>query len=105
MLKKRVISALLGIPLLAVAIWFDKSLPCFTLFVSIWGALAAFEFYRLVAASKMLPLTYFGLVWTLLFILSRNSVLLSIFKLHFGLNLLAALLLASEEYYFYSFIG
>ena len=93
MLKKRVITALWGIPLLIAAIWFGK--PWFTILVAIWGLLAALEFYRMVAASKVPPLTYFGLIWTLLFILSRNSDLLSILEPHFNLNLLTPLLLTS----------
>ncbi|MFH0768017.1 MAG: phosphatidate cytidylyltransferase [Chloroflexota bacterium] len=95
MLKKRVISALWGIPLLAAAIWFDKPLPWFTILIAIWGVLAAYEFYRLVAASKISPLTYFGLIWTLLFILSHNSDVLSVLKPHFDLSLLMPLLLTS----------
>ena len=95
MLKKRVITALVGIPLLIAAVWFDEPLPWFTILVAIWGLLAAFEFYRLVAASKIPPLTYFGLVWTLLFILSRNSELLSILEPHFAINQSAPLLLTS----------
>jgi len=70
MLKKRIITALVGIPLLIAVIWFGE--PWFTILVAIWGLLAAFEFYRLVAASKVSPLTYFGLIWTLLFILSPH---------------------------------
>ena len=93
MLKKRVITALWGIPLLVAIVWFGE--PWFTIIVAIWGVLAVFEFYRLVAASKVPPLTYFGLIWTLLFILSRNSDLLSILKPHFDLNLLTPLLLTS----------
>ncbi len=95
MLRKRVITALWGIPLLIAAVWFDQPLPWFTVLVAIWGVLAVFEFYRLVAASKVPPLTYFGLIWTLLFIISRNSDLLSILKPHFDLNLLTPLLLTS----------
>jgi len=72
MLGKRVITALWGIPLLGVAIWFDKPLPWFTILVAIWGVLAAFEFYRMVNTSGVSPLTYFGLIWTLLFILSPH---------------------------------
>ncbi len=83
MLKKRVITALWGIPLLVAAIWFDRPLPWFTILVAIWGLLATFEFYKMVAASKVPPLTYFGLVWTLLFILSP----------HFDYALLTPLLL------------
>lgn len=72
MLKKRVITSLYAIPLLIILIWFDKPLPWFTLFIALWGALAAFEFYRMVAGSKAPPLTYFGIIWTLLFILSPH---------------------------------
>ena len=85
MLKKRVITALWGIPLLVAAIWFDRPLPWFTILVAIWGLLAGFEFYRMVAASKVLPLTYFGLIWTLLFILSP----------HFDYDILTPILLTS----------
>ncbi|MFC2048145.1 phosphatidate cytidylyltransferase [Chloroflexota bacterium] len=95
MIRKRVITALWGIPLLIAAIWFDKPLPWFTVLVAIWGVLAVFEFYRLVATSKVSPLTYFGLIWTLLFILSRNSELLYVLQPHFNLNLLTPLLLTS----------
>ncbi len=83
MLKKRVITALWGIPLLITIIWFGE--PWFTILVAIWGLLAAFEFYRMVAASKVSPLTYFGLIWTLLFILSP----------HFDYDILTPLLLTS----------
>ena len=83
MLKKRTITALCGIPLLIAVIWFGE--PWFTILVAIWGLLAAFEFYRLVAASKVSPLTYFGLIWTLLFILSP----------HFDYDILIPLLLTS----------
>ncbi len=95
MLKKRVITVLWIIPLLLAAVWFDQSLPWFTIFVAIWGALAVFEFYRLLAASNVRPLTYFGLIWTLLFILSRNSDLSSILEPHFSLNLVTPFLLTS----------
>jgi len=72
MLKQRVITALLGIPLLIAAIWFDQPIPWFTLMVAIWGLLAAFEFYRMVQAARVPPLIYFGLVWVALFIISPH---------------------------------
>ena len=93
MLKRRVITALWGIPLVMAIVWFGE--PWFTALMAIWGLLAAFEFYRMVAASKVSPLTYFGLVWTLLFILSRNSGLLSWLEPHFNLDLLIPFLLTS----------
>jgi len=75
MLKKRVITGLWGIPLLIAAVWFSRPeypFPCFTLLIAICGLLAVFEFYKLAAAAKLQPLTYFGLVWTLLFIISPH---------------------------------
>lgn len=87
-LKKRVITALWGIPLLIAAVWFSRPeypFPWFTVLVAIWGLLALFEFYKLVGGTGVLPLTYFGLVWTLLFILSP----------HFHYDFLMPLLLTS----------
>jgi phosphatidate cytidylyltransferase len=95
MLKKRVITVLWGIPLLGAAVWFDRPLPWFTVLVATWGLLAVVEFYRLVATSNVPLLTYFGPIWTLLFILSRNSDLLSILEPYFDLNLLTPLLFTS----------
>lgn len=68
MLKKRVITALWGIPLLVVVIWFDEPIPWFTVFTAVWGLLAAYEFYRITAISRVYPLTLFGLIWTVSFI-------------------------------------
>ena len=72
MLKKRVATTLWGIPLLVAAVWFNQPLPWFTVLVAIWGLLAVFEFYKMVARTRVPPLTYFGLIWTLLFILSPH---------------------------------
>ncbi len=72
MLKKRVITGLSGLSLLVVAVWVEQPLPWFTIFVAVWGLVAVFEFYRLVKASKVSPLSYFGLVWSLLFIISPH---------------------------------
>ncbi|MFC1593015.1 phosphatidate cytidylyltransferase, partial [Candidatus Omnitrophota bacterium] len=93
MLKKRAITAFFGIPLLVTIIWLGE--PWFTVLVAIWGVLAAFEFYRLVTTSEVSPLTCFGLIWTLFFIISRNSDLLSILNPYFDLHLLTPLLLTS----------
>jgi phosphatidate cytidylyltransferase len=86
MLKQRVITALWGIPLLIAAIWFDQPLPWFTLLIAIWGLLAVFEFYKLAKTANSLTLTYFGLIWTLLFIVSP----------HFNYNFATPLLLTSS---------
>jgi phosphatidate cytidylyltransferase len=95
MFRKRIITALWGIPLLVAAVWFDQPLPWFTILIVIWGMLAAFEFFKLVLATKVEPLTHFGLIWTLLLILSRDSDLLSLLKTYFDLSQLTPLLLTS----------
>ncbi len=75
MLRQRVITALFLIPLPVAAIWFGE--PWFTSLVAVFGVLAAFEFYRLGRAVNFSPATYLGLIFTLLFIISRNPDLLS----------------------------
>jgi phosphatidate cytidylyltransferase len=94
MLKKRIITSLWFVPLLVIVVWFGGE-PGFTALMVIFGILAALEFYRMVAMSKAPPLTYFGLIWTALFILSRNSELLTILEPRFNLSLVTPLLLAS----------
>ena len=69
MLKKRVITALWGIPLVFLAVWFNVPLPWFLILAAVLGVLAVFEFYRMTGVWKTLPLAIFGMVWTLLFII------------------------------------
>ena len=94
MLKKRTITSLWYVSLLVVVVWFGGK-PGLTTLIVIFGVLAALEFYRMVATVKVPPLTYFGLVWTAFFILSRNSELLSLLEVHFNPDLLTPLLLTS----------
>jgi phosphatidate cytidylyltransferase len=68
MLRKRVITALWGVPLVIIAIWFDEPIPWFTLLAAICGLLAVYEFYKIAGISKSVSLTVFGIIWTLLFI-------------------------------------
>ncbi len=70
MLKKRLRTALWAIPILVAAVWFDQPLPWFTILVAIWGMLAVTEFYKMGEKIKIAPLTFFGVLWTFLFILS-----------------------------------
>lgn len=72
MLRKRILTALSGIPLLIVAIWFSEpeyAFPLFTVFTCLWGLMAAYEFYKITAISKILPLAIFGIIWAVLFII------------------------------------
>lgn len=85
MLKKRLLTALVGLPLLILFIWFDWPLPWFTLFLAVWVLFATREFYTLVGVRKAPSLTVFGLVWSVLFLLSP----------HFRYGFLLPLLLTS----------
>jgi len=69
MLKKRLITALWGIPLVIAAVWFDEPIPWFTVLAAIAGVLAIWEFFRITGVSKVLPLTIFGLVAVILFVI------------------------------------
>ncbi len=96
MLKQRIITSVWFVSLLVIVVWFGGG-PGFTVLIVTFGILAALEFYRMVAAAKVPPLTYFGLTWTALLILSRNSELLSTLQSYFYFNpgLVMPLLLTS----------
>ncbi|MBI2852303.1 MAG: phosphatidate cytidylyltransferase [Chloroflexi bacterium] len=104
MLKQRVLTALVGIPLLVIAVWFGAPLPWFTLLVALFGGVAAYEFYRLVTLARAAPLVYFGILWSLLLIISRDTAVLALIspQIWFAypaprldVNLLAPVLLTS----------
>ena len=70
MIGKRLLTALvIIIPLIAI-IWFGG--PAYSLTVAIVAALGALEFYGMKGLSMRHPLTLFGLVWVLLFILCSH---------------------------------
>ncbi len=80
MLKQRTLTALVALPVLLAAVWFDVPLHWFTLLMVIWGAAAVFEFYRLASVASLKPLLYFGTVWTILLILVRDASVASFFQ-------------------------
>lgn len=67
MIRQRVLSALVLLPLIFLVIWFGG--PAYSLSVAAFAALGALEFYGMMGLSRRHPLTLFGLVWVLLFIL------------------------------------
>lgn len=75
MLRRRVPTALVLTSLAVGAVWFGE--PWLTVLVAVLGLLATLEFYRLGGYSGRRPLTYFGLVFTLLLIVGRNPDLLA----------------------------
>jgi phosphatidate cytidylyltransferase len=93
MLRQRIITALLLIPLPVTAIWFGE--PWFTILVVIFGVLAALEFYRLGSATRVSPVTYLGLIFTLIFIISFNPDLLSCLETSIDPTLISPLILTT----------
>lgn len=72
MLKKRVVTALWGIPLVIIAVWFDEPISWFTVLAAVVGALGAYEFYRITGVIKKLPLVLLGILLTVLVIISPH---------------------------------
>jgi phosphatidate cytidylyltransferase len=73
MLKQRVITAAIGVPVVVCAVWFGD--PWFSLLIAAVALLGSLEFYRMVADSgKGQPLTYFGLLLALVLALSPLSL-------------------------------
>ena len=94
MLKKRIITSIWFVSLLVVVAWFGGE-PGFTALMIVFSVLAALEFYHMVAGSKVSPLSCFGLVWTSLFILSRNSQVISALEPYLNTGLITPLLLTT----------
>ncbi len=79
MLKHRVITAAVGVPLIILAIWFGD--PWITLFIAAAALAGTYEFYHIANFDRREPLLYLGLLWTLALVLSphyRNPHLLPI---------------------------
>jgi phosphatidate cytidylyltransferase len=67
--KKRTVITIIGVPAVIAIIWFG--MPWLAMLAVIWGMMATYEFYSIVRRSKEVsPLTYFGMIWAALFILS-----------------------------------
>ena len=77
-MKLRVVTAVVGIPLLLAFVYFDfkaetnwfSRVSLFILPVAAAAALGAWEFYRLGTHAGARPLTVFGIIWTVLFVVA-----------------------------------
>jgi phosphatidate cytidylyltransferase len=77
-MKLRVVTAVVGIPLLLAFVYFDFSVettwfqkvPLLILPVGAAAAVGAWEFYRLGTHAGARPLTVFGIVWAVLFVVA-----------------------------------
>jgi len=71
MLKQRIFTAAVGVPLIILAVWFGD--PWFSLLIAVVVLLGTFEFYHMSTnLNKRYSLTYFGLSWALVLALSPH---------------------------------
>ena len=70
MLKPRVITAAVGVPLIILAIWCGA--PWFSLLIAAATLAGTFEFYHMANLDRREPLIYFGLLWALALVLSPH---------------------------------
>lgn len=71
MVIKRVITGFLIAIVVGLAIWLGD--PVITILASLVAALAAYEYFRIVKTENIQPLTYFGVVFSVLFVLNAHS--------------------------------
>jgi len=70
MLKQRVLTAIVGVPLIVLAIWFGA--PWFTLLIAAAALAGTYEFYGMTRLDRKEPLFYLGLLWTLALVLAPH---------------------------------
>jgi phosphatidate cytidylyltransferase len=90
MLGKRIISSVWIAALVITAAWFGN--PWFTILISIAGIIAVLEFYGMISEMEVRPLVYFGAVFTIIFILSRNQELQLFISPLFNISLVTPIL-------------
>ncbi len=72
MLKRRVITGVVGVPLVILAIWFDDPWPWFSLLIAAAALAGTYEFYHMANFDRREPLLYLGLLWALALVLSPH---------------------------------
>jgi phosphatidate cytidylyltransferase len=92
MLRYRVITAAIGLPLIVLAIWFGGPWPWLTLPIAAAALAGAFEFYRMANFHTREPLLYLGLLWTLAFVLSPHYTNPNILPIVITATVLASLI-------------
>jgi phosphatidate cytidylyltransferase len=72
MLRHRILTAVVGLPLVIAIIWFGE--PWFTLLIAVMAGLASWEFYHMAGRLKVQPITYFALALVILIIISPHCL-------------------------------
>jgi len=72
MLKYRVITGAVGVPLVILAIWFGDPWPWFTLLIAAAALAGTYEFYKMANFDRREPLLYLGSLCSLALVLSPH---------------------------------
>jgi phosphatidate cytidylyltransferase len=72
MLKYRVITGAVGVPLVILAIWFGDPWPWFTLLIAAAALAGTYEFYHMANFDRREPLLYLGLLFSLALVSSPH---------------------------------
>ena len=72
MLKYRVITGVVGVPLVILAIWFGDPWPWLTLLIAAAALAGTYEFYHMANFDRREPLLYLGLLFSLALVLSPH---------------------------------
>jgi phosphatidate cytidylyltransferase len=72
MLKHRVITAAVGVPLVILAIWFGDPWPWFSLLIAAAALAGTYEFYHMANFNRREPLLYLGVLYSLALVLSPH---------------------------------
>lgn len=70
MLRQRVLSAIVLVPLILAAIWFGS--PWFQILIGIAALLGLIEFFTMADQMRLQPLTVVGVLWTIFFIVAAQ---------------------------------
>ena len=70
MLRQRLITAAIGLPILVSSVWFGD--PWFSILWAVATGMSAWEIYAMARASNRRPLRWFGVAWTILMAMSPH---------------------------------
>ena len=72
MLRHRVITAAVGVPLVILAIWFGDPGPWFSLLIAAAALAGTYEFYHMADFNRREPLLYLGVLYSLALVLNPH---------------------------------
>ncbi len=106
MLKHRIITGVVGVPLVIIAIWFGDPWPWFTILIAAAALAGTYEFYHMANFDRKEPLIYLGLLWSLALVLSpcygRSDVLPTVATVTMLISLICLLRYPSREKAFHN---